>query len=219
MNGPNPLPELKYDISRRYPCPCRKGEWLYEAIGNDWGRRPKSERHTMLCTDCKAKYVYDRRLLGDRFWGGGIERGWTLREQIAVEQKYVEDLRAYQQSIVGEAEKRCRAIWQQRLAACRTKKAVYEVAARYGTYGTFLSHHRKETLTELIANLSAKQFYFSDIPQVLKACGIKEKPEQFTKLAKPKPPINMPEDLWQPHEEMGAGSGQARAGPPSLDGE
>jgi hypothetical protein len=68
-------------------------------------------------------------------------------------------------------EKRCRASWRQKLAACRTKKAVYEIAAMYGTYNTFLSHHRKETLAELVANFSGKP---------------------------------------------GAGSGQARAGPPAL---
>lgn len=214
----NSLPGIAYDIDRRHPCPCRKGEWRYEAVDNDWGGRPRSERHTMLCPTCKPEYVYDRRLLADPR-DGGRERGWTSKGQIAAEQRYVEELRVYQQSIVDEVEKRCRATWREKLAACRTKKAVWEVAAWYGTYGTFLSHHRRETLVELVANLSAEPFHFFRIARVLKTCGVGEKPEHLTTLAKPTPPASMPEYLRRPHEELGAGSGQARAGSPRLDAE
>ncbi len=44
------------DSKKRYPCPCGKGE--YEAIikSDDWNRIEIDA--TMLCPECKNKYVW-----------------------------------------------------------------------------------------------------------------------------------------------------------------
>lgn len=215
VGGSVPTHELRYDIRRTYPCPCRKGEALYEAMDNDWGP-PKSYRHTLLCPDCKGKYLYDRQLIGS-LHDGGSERGWVLRDHLVAEQRYVEALRAYQQSIIAEVEQRCRTIWNAKLSACRTKKAVWEVLKPYGVYSTFLSHHRGKTLAEVIATVAAKPFCVDQLRHVLATCGIDDTPENLTSLAKPVPPPSLPAALWEPLERWGADTHQARSGPPSLD--
>lgn len=207
----------KYDISRKFPCPCGKGEYLYEAVDRDWGP-PRTERHTLLCAECKGKYLYDRRDVGTSY-GGVHERGWVLKEDLLAEQRYVDAIREYQQSILHEVERRCRAIWREKLVACRTKKAIWQVAVDYSAYGTFLSHHRGKSVAEMIATLSEKLFYFSGIAHVLKTCGIDELPERLTTLAKPVAPRSLPDRLREMVEQLGADVRQGRSDAPSLESE
>jgi hypothetical protein len=207
---------IRYDIRRTFRCPCGKGEYLYEAMDNDWGGRPKAEKLTMLCSDCKEKYVYDRRLIGGGR-DGGSDRGWVAKENLKAEQEYRDALRAHQASILAEAERRCRPTWKKLLSACRTKKAVWEVAEAHQAYSTFLKHNRTKSLPTIIAELSVEPFYFYTIQHVLKICAVKESPEQLASVPKPEAPRSLPESLREMYERSGADTRQMIADAPASE--
>src|SRR5262249_45765660 len=90
--------------------------------------------------------------------------------------------------------------WRRKLAACKSKKAVWALNERRQAYETFTSHRRGKSLQEVIQEQSDQPFYFSDATHILSVCGIESTPESLATVQKPTPPPSLPrtfQDVWE----------------------
>lgn len=153
------------DWRRRYTCPCGKGEYEEASFSDDWGR---SETHrTMLCPECKERYVYDHTIIHGHP-GNEIERGWVLKSVLDEEKKYRKNVEVKSKELYY-------ATWQNCFANAKTKKEIWKRLTLNGKYppslGTFYSHTQKYGKEELTSDID-RYFNYDDLKRVFEICGI-----------------------------------------------
>lgn len=150
---------------RKYPCPCRKGEYEEIHYADDWGR---SETHfTMLCLNCKDKYVYDHTIIHGHP-GNEIERGWVLKSVLEAENEHRISLEVKAKSLYLK-------LWKKRFECLQNKKQIWVVLTLNGKYypslGTFYKHTKGYNREEMMKYINGF-FNYYDLKRVFQVCGV-----------------------------------------------
>lgn len=150
---------------KKYPCPCRKGEYEEVHYSDDWGR--SETRYTMLCLECKDKYIYDHTVIHGHP-GNEIERGWVLKSVLEAEHKHRKNVEAKAKILYLK-------LWKKKFKNLKTKKQIWEELTLNGKYypslGTLYIHtkgYNQEEITKYIDRF----FNYYDLKRVFEVCQV-----------------------------------------------
>jgi hypothetical protein len=127
-------------------------------------------------------------------------REWIRKEVVREEERYHQALRDFQRWVVQKVDELCRETWCTMLAACKTKKAVWELGEKLQAYNTFLSHNRGKTLQQVIHDQMTRLFSYGEIKYILLTCGKDADPDSLVDTQKPTPPPSLPKafrERWE----------------------
>ena len=154
------------DFLRKYPCPCGKGEYEYISYSNDWGST--RTEHTMLCSECREKYVYSSTVVYGHP-GNEVERGWVLKSTIEAEEKRIKELMVKVHELYFE-------LWKSKFMDLKTKKNIWEILTFKGKYypslGTFYRHTKGYTREKLL-NYIDSFFNKHSLNRIFEICDVK----------------------------------------------
>jgi hypothetical protein len=154
------------DFTKKYPCPCGKGEYEVSSYSDDWMR--SRYEYSMLCPECKEKYTYSHAII-NAHPGREVERGWVLKSDLIYEENK-------RNEILKKANEQCWDIWVSKFSATTSKKSMWKLLSLDGKYspalGTFYSHTKGYNNEQIIDHIN-RYFSFHMIYQIYEICGIR----------------------------------------------
>jgi hypothetical protein len=133
-------------------------------------------------------------------YGGITRRGWVRKDVLREEERYHQALRDFQKAVVQKVDGLCRETWRSKLAACKSKKAVWELNEKRQAYYTFTSHVRGQTLQQVIQNQMNRPFHYIEAKHILGVCGRDIDPDSLVDAQIPIPPASLPkafQEVWE----------------------